>query len=129
MNKMVEKFPLSVMTKTVKQMMGETLGKNVGEKTATALIPQKSMLVNYPNPFNPSTVIKYAVGTGSKQMVILKVFDILGNEIATLVNEEKEPGIYNYQFSILNYQLPSGVYFYQLRAGDFAETKKMILQK
>jgi hypothetical protein len=80
---------------------------------------------NYPNPFNPSTSIQYAVI--SRQFVSLKVYDILGNEIATLVNEEKPSGIYEVEFSASS--LTSGVYFYQLRADNFIETKKMILIK
>jgi hypothetical protein len=55
------------------------------------------------------------------------VYDVLGREVATLLDEYKQPGLYNYQFSIMNYQLPSGVYFYQMRAGNFVQTKKMIL--
>ena len=82
---------------------------------------------NYPNPFNPSTVISYRISIISK--VTLKVYDLLGREVSTLVNEEQQPGVYNSQFSILNSQLSSGVYFYRLRAGDFSETKKMILIK
>jgi hypothetical protein len=80
---------------------------------------------NYPNPFNPSTSIQYAIG--SRQFVQLKVYDVLGNEIATLVNEEKPAGMYNVHFSRNN--LSSGVYFYQLKAGEFVEAKKMILIK
>jgi len=82
---------------------------------------------NYPNPFNPSTVISYRLSATSK--VSLKVYDLLGREVVTLVNEEEQPGVYNSQFSIQNSQLPSGVYFYRLQAGDFSETKKMILIK
>ena len=78
---------------------------------------------NYPNPFNPNTVISYQLSVDSK--VSLKVFDILGNEIATLVNEEQPVGIYQVSFN--QQQLSSGVYFYQLHAGDFVQTKKMIL--
>jgi len=63
----------------------------------------------------------------------LKVYDVLGNEVATLVNEEKQPGHYEVSFNIQlttnNKQLPSGVYFYQLRAGNFIQTKKMIVLK
>jgi hypothetical protein len=81
------------------------------------------LLQNYPNPFNPSTSIQYAVG--NRQFVQLKVYDILGNEVATLVNEEKSPGTYEVEFNAT--QLSSGVYFYRLQAGDFIETKKMIL--
>ncbi len=82
---------------------------------------------NYPNPFNPSTTIKYQIAVTSK--VQLKVCDLLGRDLVTLVDELKQPGIYNSQFSIRNYQLPSGVYFYTLRAGNFSQTKKMILLK
>ncbi len=80
---------------------------------------------NYPNPFNPSTRIKYSVPQSSN--VIIKVFDILGNEIEALVNEEKSTGTYELTWYATN--LPSGVYFYRLRAGSFVETKKMILMK
>ena len=89
-----------------------------------------SLEQNYPNPFNPATKIKYSIPNvtlsgieGSR--VILKVYDILGNEIATLVNEEKPAG--NYEVNFNASKLASGVYFYQLQAGSFVETKKMIL--
>lgn len=82
---------------------------------------------NYPNPFNPTTIISYRLSVISK--VSLKVYDLLGREVATLVNEEQLPGSYNSQFSISHSQLPSGVYFYRLQAGNFSETKKMILIK
>ncbi|MEW6702944.1 MAG: DUF1501 domain-containing protein [Bacteroidota bacterium] len=88
---------------------------------------QFTLSQNYPNPFNPETVINYQLSAFS--FVTLKVYDVLGKEVATLVNEYQQPGEYNSQFSIRNYQLSSGVYFYQLRAGNFVETKKMILQK
>jgi len=80
---------------------------------------------NYPNPFNPSTNIIYSIPQSSN--VELKIYDILGNEIESLVNEEKSAGIYDVTWYAEN--LPSGVYFYQLRAGDFAETKKMLFLK
>ncbi|MCK9209627.1 MAG: T9SS type A sorting domain-containing protein [Ignavibacteriaceae bacterium] len=82
---------------------------------------------NYPNPFNPSTTINYQIPSNS--FVTLKVYDLLGNEVAMLVNEWKEAGSYNYELRIRNYELPSGVYFYQLRAGTFTDTKKFILLK
>ncbi|MCX6169635.1 MAG: T9SS type A sorting domain-containing protein [Ignavibacteriales bacterium] len=82
---------------------------------------------NYPNPFNPSTVISYQLSAFSH--VQLKVYDMLGREVALLVDKEQEPGNYNSQFSIRHFQLPSGVYFYQLKAGNFIQTKKMILLK
>ena len=77
---------------------------------------------NYPNPFNPSTNIQYAIG--SRQLVQLKAYDVLGNEMATLVNEEKPAGVYNVQFAMNNLQLSSGIYFYKLTAGDFVQSKK-----
>jgi hypothetical protein len=80
---------------------------------------------NFPNPFNPSTKIKYSVPQSSN--IILKVFDVLGNEIETLVDEEKPAGKYEVEFDAST--LTSGVYFYQLDAGDFVQTKKMILLK
>jgi len=91
-----------------------------------AIPTEFSLAQNYPNPFNPSTSIQYAVG--NRQFVQLKVYDILGNEVATLVNEEKEPGYYEVDFNVgQTISLSSGVYFYRLQAGDFVETKKMIL--
>ncbi|HMN24191.1 MAG TPA: endonuclease [Ignavibacteriaceae bacterium] len=92
-----------------------------------------SLEQNYPNPFNPTAKIQYSIG--DRQFVSLKVYDILGNEIATLVNEEKPTGNYEVEFSVEQFaagnRLPisSGIYFYQLQAGDFIQTKKMILMK
>jgi ligand-binding sensor domain-containing protein len=80
---------------------------------------------NYPNPFNPSTNISYTVA--DRQFVNLKVVDILGREVATLVNEEKPAGQYSVKFNAAN--IPSGVYFYKLQAGSNIQTKKMILLK
>jgi uncharacterized Ntn-hydrolase superfamily protein len=83
---------------------------------------------NSPNPFNPSTIIKYTIpslGTSLMKFVHLKVYDVLGNEVATLVNEEKPAGSYEVNFNAS--KLSSGVYFYKLQAGSFVETKKMIL--
>ncbi len=83
---------------------------------------------NFPNPFNPITTIKFAIPTTSSEgFVSLKVFDILGNEIATLVNEPKAPGYYEVKFDGSN--LPSGIYFYRLESGNFVQTKKLILMK
>ncbi|QQS38332.1 MAG: T9SS type A sorting domain-containing protein [Ignavibacteriales bacterium] len=88
---------------------------------------------NYPNPFNPSTTIKYEVS--SRQFVLLKVYDLLGREVVTLINEEKPAGSYEIEFDAGD--LASGIYYYQLKAGDpssssgqsFIQTKKMILLK
>jgi hypothetical protein len=83
------------------------------------------ILQNYPNPFNPTTSIRYSVSELTK--ISLKVFDVLGKEVATLVNEEKPAGSYEVEFNAS--RLPSGIYFYKLQAGSFVETKKMILMK
>jgi hypothetical protein len=80
---------------------------------------------NYPNPFNPSTKIKFQIPVSG--FVNLKVYDVLGTEVATLVNEEKFAGSYEVQFNASEF--PSGIYFYTLKAGDFIQTKKMILIK
>ena len=88
---------------------------------------------NYPNPFNPSTKIKFTIpsviasGTKQSQFVSLKVYDVLGNEVSTLVNEEKSAGTYEATFDASG--LTSGIYFYKLQAGNFTESKKMILLK
>ena len=80
---------------------------------------------NYPNPFNPSTTIKYSIPTSGN--VVLKVFDMLGNEVATLVCEEKSAGNYSIDFNAG--RLSSGIYFYSLRSGNFTETRKLLLLK
>ena len=82
---------------------------------------------NFPNPFNPSTVISYQLPVTNH--VSLKVFDSIGREIVTLVNELKSAGKYDYHFSLANAQLSSGIYMYRLSAGNFSETKKMVVQK
>ena len=83
---------------------------------------------NYPNPFNPTTSIQYAIS--SKQFVKLKVYDVLGKEVAVLVDEEKSPGVYEAVFNVVRvsrHEISSGVYFYQLSTGSFTQTKKMLL--
>ncbi len=84
-----------------------------------------SLSQNYPNPFNPSTKITYSIATAG--MVSLKIYDILGREITTLVNEEKPVGKFEVNFNANH--LASGVYFYQIKAGSFIQSKKMILLK
>jgi hypothetical protein len=92
-----------------------------------------SLMQNYPNPFNPSTIIRFSLPQNS--FVTLRIFDIIGKEVATLVNEEKLSGVYEVEFKSLigSYQLASGLYFYQLSAkggtDSFLETKKMIIIK
>ncbi|MHC1738966.1 MAG: T9SS type A sorting domain-containing protein [Ignavibacteriaceae bacterium] len=85
------------------------------------------LLQNYPNPFNPATVISYRLQVPGH--VTLKLIDVLGNEVAVLVDATQESGNHDYKLSTLNYKLTSGVYFYKLQAGDFVSTKKMILLK
>ena len=84
-----------------------------------------SLEQNYPNPFNPNPNIKYKIPIIS--FATIKVYDVLGNEIATIVNEEKTAGGYEAEFNGSN--LTSGIYFYQLRAGNYVKAKKMVLLK
>ncbi len=86
-----------------------------------------SLSQNYPNPFNPSTKINYEVK--SSGFVSLKVFDLLGKEVASLVNEKQNAGSYAVVFNSSEFNLPSGIYFYTLNAGEFKETRKMVLVK
>ncbi len=99
---------------------------------ATSMVPKTfNLSQNYPNPFNPTTVINYDLPVASK--VVLKVYDILGNEVATLINKEEAAGTYQVVFNSLNTinhkQLSSGVYFYRINAGNFTSIKKMMLIK
>jgi flagellar hook assembly protein FlgD len=80
---------------------------------------------NYPNPFNPSTSIRYSIPEGS--FTSIKIYNSLGSEVATIVNETKSAGTYEVEFNASN--LSSGIYYYTLQAGSFSETKKMILMK
>ncbi|MEE9450985.1 MAG: T9SS type A sorting domain-containing protein [Ignavibacteriaceae bacterium] len=89
------------------------------------IINSFSLSQNYPNPFNPSTSIQYTIS--NRQFVILKVLDVLGREVATLLNEEKPAGEYEIEFNAS--ELGSGVYFYKIQAGAFVEVKKMVLMK
>lgn len=84
-----------------------------------------SLKQNYPNPFNPSTTINYSIG--EKGVVNLKVYDILGKEVSTLVNETQEAGNYSIKFNAS--QLPSGIYFYRITSGNYTATKKLLLLK
>ena len=95
-----------------------------------AIMYNFSLEQNYPNPFNPSTTIKYSipgiqVSYAQSANVILKVYDLLGREVATLVNKEQKPGNYEVKFDAS--LLSSGIYFYKLQAGTLSNTKKMLL--
>ena len=101
-------------------------------ETIPSVPTEFSLSQNYPNPFNPVTTIKYTIPNvisteGRNLKVMLKVYDILGSEVATLVNENKQAG--NYQVNFDASKLSSGVYFYRLQAGSFIETKKMVILK
>lgn len=94
------------------------------------LLMNFNLAQNYPNPFNPSTTIKYTIPNvisteGRNLNVLLRVYDILGNEVATLVNEEKPAGNYEIEFNAIEFS--SGVYFFRMEAGSYVSTKKMIL--
>lgn len=114
----------------------EIQGRIVGVEDENNNIPKSfSLSQNYPNPFNPTTTIKFSIplayspllGGAGGGLVTLKIYDALGREVTTLVNEVKSPG--NYEVSFDANKLASGIYYYRLKAGDFAETKKMILLK
>jgi hypothetical protein len=118
----------------MKQEVLDIITTNVEEESS--LVKEFSLEQNYPNPFNPSTKIRYSIPInvkGQTSNVILKVYDVLGNEVATLVDEYKPAGSYEVEFSADG--LTSGIYFYKLQAGNpstgsgqgFVETRKMIL--
>jgi hypothetical protein len=84
-----------------------------------------SLRQNYPNPFNSITTISYSIKQDG--LVLLKVYDVLGKEVAILVNEEKQPGVYEVNFNAS--ELSSGIYFYKITSGNFTGVRKMLLIK
>ena len=100
-------------------------GVTAVEDRNDALVERFHLEQNYPNPFNPSTTIKYHVPENS--FVSVKVYDMLGKEVTSLVNEEKSVGSYEVNFDAS--KLSSGFYLYTMRVGNFVETKKMIFLK
>ena len=110
-------------------------GGEIGIKEISTITPENSVLYqNYPNPFNPSTKIKFDLPksnltlSGAKGLLVrLVIYDILGKEIAVLVNEQLKPGSYEAEWNASNY--PSGVYYYKLISGDYTDSKKMVLVK
>ncbi|HXG00823.1 MAG TPA: T9SS type A sorting domain-containing protein [Bacteroidota bacterium] len=97
---------------------------SVGELEHSSIVPDRFALnQNYPNPFNPTTTIQFALPSASH--VRLEVFNLLGQRVETLVNGFKEAGTYTLQFDASD--LPTGIYFYRLQAGQFVQTRKMIL--
>jgi len=108
------------------------LSTDVTENNSVSTQKEFYLYQNYPNPFNPTTTIKYSIPVEtlratSLQNVLLKVYDILGREVTTLVNEEKSAGIYEVKFN--SSSLLSGIYFYRLQTGKFMQTKKLIIMK
>ena len=101
------------------------LGTSVQEPESDVLPKVFALQQNYPNPFNPTTTIQFALPTGSQ--VVLKIYNLLGREVATLVNEELQSGKYKVDFEANG--LPSGVYFYRIQAGGFSKTRKLTLLK
>lgn len=93
----------------------------------TEIPKQFSLYQNYPNPFNPVTTISFTIPQSGNVKLVL--YNALGQEIATLIHQEMNAGIYNYQLMIDNYKLSSGVYFYKLQSGSFTQTKKLLLMK
>ena len=102
-----------------------TTGGVITDVMENNIVRKFNLHQNYPNPFNPTTTIEYQIP--ERNFVTLKIFDVLGNEISTLVNEEKEAGSYTSVFKIEG--LGSGVYYYQMKSGSFVQTKKMMLIK
>ena len=118
---------LSSITET-KRIVENISGKYITEvkEKKIVVVPENCTLhQNYPNPFNPTTTLSYSIP--KKGMVELKVYDVLGREVATLVDKEQHAGSYDLQFDASS--LTSGIYFYQLRAGGFVESRKMVLLK
>ncbi len=100
----------------------------MGVKLIDNNLPTKySLEQNYPNPFNPTTVIRYSILAESEQDVTLKVFDLLGQEVATLVNEVQKSGTYEVEFEAN--KLTSGIYIYTLQSNGLLQSRKMMLVK
>lgn len=95
------------------------------EEDLTTIPGEFFLLQNYPNPFNPATKINFGVNESSQVKIV--VFNSIGEEIRILLNEQKEPGVYEVEFNAAS--LSSGVYFYQIQAGSFIQTRKMMLLK
>jgi len=137
-------FPLETtandaeFNKVIKQSIDYFNGSITSTEKIKQVVKQYKLEQNYPNPFNPTTIIKYSIGTplnppfakgGNTRgvFVTLRVFDILGQEVTTLVSKKQNPGVYEVNFNAGN--LSSGVYYYRLKVGNFIITRKMILEK
>jgi len=104
---------------------GTAMRSKIVSVESTSFITDYVLEQNYPNPFNPSTTIKF--GIPEKNNVVVKIYNSLGSEIATLVNEVRDAGSYEIQFNASNFS--SGIYFYKIESGNFIQTKKMLLLK
>ncbi len=117
-------------TSVYRRSLSEIIGI---QNISTEIPPAYSLSQNYPNPFNPTTTIKFTIPKVSSphdlggDLVLLKVFDVSGREVETLINEQLQPGTYSTQWNASAYS--SGVYFYKIESGDFSETKRMLLIK
>jgi hypothetical protein len=126
---------VSALSSTNDYIFACTEGQLLWRRSHTEIIEVKNISIeipscyklsqNYPNPFNPATNIRYQIT--NKSFVMLKIFDIMGREVETLVNKKQNAGTYEATWDASNY--PSGLYFYKLEAGDFSQVKKMILLK
>ncbi len=103
------------------------LGSTTGIENPNVEIISYSLAQNYPNPFNPETVIAYSIAKNG--FVSIKLYDILGKEIATLVNNFRTAGNYKVELNADNYKMSTGIYYYQIESNGFTDTKKMILVK
>lgn len=115
---------ISYLTQSVSHYFSLQTGP-IGIKQISNVVKDFALLQNYPNPFNPTTRISFSIPR--KDFVYLRVYDILGREVKTLINEELAPGEYEYEFDAEG--LSSGFYYYSLRAGEYVAVKKMVLVK
>lgn len=123
---------------TLKFVLSNDKGESWSKEIVLEYTPPKdyTLLQNYPNPFNPSTTIRYSIPVDTRRgvsttNVSLIIYDILGREVATLVNQKQKPGNYEVVFSAssVNRRIASGTYFYRLVSGDFSKTMKLLLLK
>ena len=118
--------PLMLLMLEVEIAYGEfSIGVTSTDNSENVLPSEYSLDQNYPNPFNPITTINFSIP--KEGMVTLNIYNAIGQEVVTLINEIKHVGNYNLQFNASS--LPSGIYFYQLKANSYVETKKMVLLK
>lgn len=125
-------YPYNSARALLQNCIFHLIGSPIGIIKISSSIPEQfGLYQNYPNPFNPETLIRYRLPAAGRLTVncnvSLKIFDVLGKEIAVLVNENQKPGTYEAEWNALNF--PSGVYYYKLTTGEYSEVKKMILLK